>query len=260
MVTSALKADVSWDYTEHASHYDKRADYSGAAIDELLEALGCTPAVPVADVGAGTGKLTKELLKRGLVVRSVEPNDAMRAVGIRNTTGGSVEWSRGTGEHTGLAARSVQAVFFGSSFNVVNQSLALTEAARLLLPGGWFACMWNHRDLSDPIQRQIESIIKSSIPAYSYGARREDPTASINASGLFSAVRTIAGNFSWDMPRDDIIEAWRSHATLRRQVGSDLEFQRIIDAIAQYLRTLPQSIAVPYTTRVFFCQSALRLE
>ena len=254
MASPASSAEVSWDYTGHAAHYDKRADYCGEAIDELLEMIGCVPPKTVADIGAGTGKLTKELLKRGLTVRSVEPNEAMRQIGMRNTGCQSVEWSVGTGEHTGLASRSAYAVFFGSSFNVVDQRLALKEVARVLLPGGWFACMWNHRDLEDPVQKRIETLIKSFIPAYSYGLRREDPTLTIAASGLFGAVRSLAGSFSWKMPRADIVQAWQSHATLRRQAGSDAHFERVIGAISNYLEGEPASIAVPYTTRIFFAQ------
>lgn len=254
MVTSTPPPNVSWDYTEHASHYDKRADYSGDAIKKLLNAIDCDPSRPVADIGAGTGKLTKELLSHGLTVRSVEPNDAMRAIGIQNTKGKPATWSVGTGEATGLPASSAYAVFFGSSFNVVDQSLALSEVSRILVPHGWFACMWNHRDLDDPIQRRIESIIKSSIPTYSYGSRREDPTNIINTSGYFSATKSIEGNFVWKMPKSDVIVAWKSHATLKRQAGSNSVFDSIIKEIASYLDKLPEIIEVPYTTRIYFAQ------
>jgi ubiquinone/menaquinone biosynthesis C-methylase UbiE len=245
---------VSWDYTEHASHYDKRADYSRIAIADLLKAIGCAPSTVVADVGAGTGKLTKELLEHGLTVKSVEPNEAMRAIGIRNTRGKTATWSVGTGEATGLRTSSVHAVLFGSSFNVVDQRLALSEASRILVSNGWFACMWNHRDLDDPVQRQMESIIKSSIPAYSYGSRREDPTNVINSSGHFSATRSIEGRFVWTMSRLDVVDAWKSHATLKRQAGSDSAFNEIIDEIASYVDGLPAMIEVPYTTRIYFAQ------
>lgn len=254
MVISTSSPKVNWDYTEHASHYDKRADYSDEAIKALLKAIGFAPSKPVADIGAGTGKLTKELLKRGLKVSSVEPNDAMRTIGMQNTKGQSATWSVGTGEATGLATSSVYAVFFGSSFNVVDQSLALSEVSRILVPNGWFACMWNHRDLDDPIQQRIESIIKSSIPAYSYGSRREDPTNIINTSGHFSAAKSIEGSFVWKMSKSDVIVAWKSHATLKRQAGSDSVFNRIIEEIASYLDKLPETIDVPYTTRIYFAQ------
>ena len=254
MVTSTSIPKVSWDYTEHASHYDKRADYCSDAIKNLLKAIGCAPSRPVADIGAGTGKLTKELLKHGLTVSSVEPNDAMRKIGIRNTKGKSATWSVGTGEATGLPTSSVYAVFFGSSFNVVDQSLALSEVSRILVPNGWFACMWNHRDLDDAIQQRIESIIKTSIPTYSYGSRREDPTNIINTSGHFSATKSIEGSFVSKMPKSDVIVAWKSHATLKRQAGSDSVFNSIIKEIASYLDKLPEIIDVPYTTRIYFAQ------
>jgi ubiquinone/menaquinone biosynthesis C-methylase UbiE len=253
-MSKTMAPKVEWDYTEHASHYDKRADYSYEAISKLLVATGCTPNTAVGEVGAGTGKLTKELLKHGLTVCSVEPNDAMREIGISNTRGKPVTWSVGTGEATGLASRHFHAIFFGSSFNVVDQKATLAEVKRVLLPKGWFGCMWNHRNLDDPIQQKIESIIKSSIPGYSYGSRREDPTAVINASGLFSAVKTIEGTFNWDMSKQDIIVAWKSHATLRRQAGSDAVFDGIIGQISAYLASLPQSIKVPYTTRIYYAQ------
>jgi ubiquinone/menaquinone biosynthesis C-methylase UbiE len=254
MNASASLAQVSWDYTEHASHYDKRADYSYDAVDELVAEMGCVPGKPVADIGAGTGKLTKELLKRGLTVKSVEPNDAMRAIGIQNTKSQGGTWSVGTGEATGLPTSSVYAACFGSSFNVVNQTVALLEVTRILVAKGWFACMWNHRDLTDPTQQKVESIIKSFIPDYSYGLRREDPTAIINASGYFSEVKSIERSFGWKMPRADIVVAWKSHATLRRQAGSDSVFDTIVKNISKYLDSLPDQIDVPYTTRIYFAQ------
>lgn len=256
MVASTFSPKVSWDYTEHASHYDKRADYSCNAIKKLLNAIGCAPSKSVADIGAGTGKLTKELLKHGLTVSAVEPNDAMRIIGIQNTKGKPVNWSVGTGEATGLPTSSVCAVFFGSSFNVIDQSLALSEASRILVPTGWFACMWNHRDLDDPIQQRIESIIRSSIPTYSYGSRREDPTNIINTSGHFSATKSIEGSFVWKMSKSDAIAAWRSHATLRRQAVSDSVFNSIIKEIASCLDELAEIIDVPYTTRIYFAQKS----
>ena len=50
MTDNAAPVQVEWDYTEHASHYDKRADYSYDAIQELLTTIDCTPGTLVADL------------------------------------------------------------------------------------------------------------------------------------------------------------------------------------------------------------------
>jgi hypothetical protein len=56
------------------------------------------------------------------------------------------------------------------------------------------------------------------------------------------------------MPKSDIIVAWKSHATLKRQAGNASVFDNIIKEIANYLDELPEIIDVPYTTRIYFAQ------
>ena len=252
-------ATVTWDYTEHARHYDKRADYDKDTIREILSDLGCNPGAIVADIGAGTGKLSKLLMSDGLVVHAIEPNDAMRERGIANTVGsdlgGNISWSIGTGESTGLDDASVHAVFFGSSFNVVDRSKTLKEASRILASNGCFCCMWNHRVLDDPVQQRIEAAIKNHITDYGYGSRREDPTRDILTCGLFQDVRSYEGQFVEYMNAEDVIQAWRSHATLRRQASAETIFDEIVSQIARIVdaeaRDSDGSIPVPYVTRAW---------
>ena len=65
---------------------------------------------------------------------------------------------------------------------------ALLESKRILVKEGWFACMWNHRDLEDPIQKEIETIIKKHISGYGYGTRREDQRKEIEKSNFFHKI------------------------------------------------------------------------
>ena len=185
------------------------------------------------------------LLDFGLTVRAVEPNDNMRKYGIENTKSGSIFWSEGTGENTGLNDSSVYAAFFGSSFNVVNQQMALKEVKRILVPGGWFGCMWNHRDVEDPLQKEIENIITSFIPNYDYGLRRQNPSSVISDSGLFSEVMHIEAYFG---KTTEIVDGWKSHDTLFRQ--SNGKFNDIIKEISNTLTA--DEYLVPYFTRIWF--------
>jgi ubiquinone/menaquinone biosynthesis C-methylase UbiE len=242
---------TAWDYTELADAYLKRPDYSTEAIDALCSLSGTKVGSRVCDVGAGVAHLTLMLAARGMRVDAVEPNDAMRHNGARRTEGHpDVHWFEGTGEATGRPTGAYDLVTFGSSFNVVDQAAALRESARLLKSHGWFACMWNHRDLDDSIQARIESIIKSRVAEYDYGRRREDQTAVIEASTLFDKVHYLEGRVVHRQSITDCIEAWRSHATLARQAGE--HFPEVVRLISDYLDSLnADEIRIPYTTRIW---------
>ena len=241
---------VEWDYSDLAATYDQRADYSLTAIENVVSRIGCTPRKPVADIGAGTGKLSVPLGKLGLTVHSVEPNKNMRELGINNTKNLSVNWHEGTAEETTLPKTSFYATFFGSSFNVVGQTAALNECLRILVPGGWFVCIWNHRDLNDPLQNRIEKIIKSNIEDYDYGSRRKDPSDTIRKSGFFEKVEFVEDSFNIFVKKDNAVDAWKSHATLARQAKDSFDY-----IIQEIEKQIPEgTIKVPYTTRIWFSQ------
>lgn len=242
---------TEWDYTHLAKAYRNRAPYADGALDLMLSKTGIAPGARFCDVGAGTGHLTVMLARRGYGVIAVEPNDAMRQYGQEASEGlANVNWQEGTGEQTGQPDQNFQMVTFGSSFNVVDREKALAETRRIAVPQGWFACMWNHRDLKDPIQVGIEDIIKSKVEAYNYGRRRNDQGPFLEASGYFHSVEKLEGRISHNQTIEDCVTAWRSHATLARQAGDG--FSAIIGEIEAYLRNLgtPQ-IAVPYTTVIW---------
>lgn len=245
---------TEWDYTILADAYLKRPDYADAAIDAMLSIAGAEKGDRFCDVGAGVAHLTLMLAARGLDVMAVEPNDAMRNNGIQRTVElANVAWHEGTGEATGQAAEAFDMVTFGSSFNVCDRQQALKETARILKPRGWFACMWNHRDLNDPIQARIEAIIKERVQGYGYGTRREDQTTVIDDSGLFGPVVHLDARVTHQQTIEECLEAWRSHATLERQAGA--KFDEVISAIDDYLKSLgAPSIKIPYSTNIWVAQ------
>ncbi|EWH09498.1 methyltransferase [Catenovulum agarivorans DS-2] len=247
-----MKTD--WNYTGMAKAYLKRPDYADEALHKLFELTGVKPNEKVCDVGAGVAHLTLKLADQGLNVTAVEPNDDMRGEGIQRTKAyPNVEWFEGIGENTKQNSDTFSLVTFGSSFNVCDRQAALLESKRILVNNGWFAAMWNHRDLNDPIQAEIESIIKKYIPKYGYGTRREDQTDEIDRSNLFNPVHFLTGNIVHQQHKDDVIEAWRSHATLERQAKES--FPNIIKDISLMLTNISnETIEVPYTTRIWAAQ------
>lgn len=244
---------TEWNYTELAEAYLKRPDYADDAIDQLFALAGLAAGKNACDVGAGVAHLTLHLLKRGLQVNAVEPNDAMRSRGIKRTEGMNTIWFEGVGEATGQQSGVFDIVTFGSSFNVCDRPKALLEVKRIAKPQGWFAAMWNHRDLTDPIQAEIEALIRTRVEGYGYGVRREDQTEVMEQSGLFNAIHYIEGHVVHQQDIASVVEAWRSHATLARQAG-DL-FELVIEDIEKFLLGLgTDHIQIPYTTRLWAAQ------
>lgn len=245
---------TEWDYTNLADAYLKRPDYAQEAIDRMLSTAGVHEGDAVCDVGAGAAHLTRMLAAKGLDVYAVEPNDAMRANGIKRTESfPNVRWFDGVGEHTGQPDNKFKLVSFGSSFNVTDRLKALQEAQRILAEDGWFACMWNHRDLEDPVQKKIERIIKGHIEEYSYGTRREDQTDVIRESGRFEDIQAFAGCVTHSVKVEDVVEAWRSHSTVERQARD--KFDAIIHDIEDYIYGLNVTeIKIPYVTRVWMAR------
>jgi ubiquinone/menaquinone biosynthesis C-methylase UbiE len=239
---------LAWDYSSLAATYDKRPGYAPAALDRLAATVGLGLGTPVADIGAGTGKLTLPLMQRGCHVVPVEPNACMRRIGMQNTASHALTWLDAMAEATDLPGASFQAVIFGSSFNVVDRPRALAEAARILKPEGWFACLWNHRWLEDPVQAQVEAIIREMVPSFQYGSRREDQCSVIARSGLFGSVELIEERFTYEFAVSDYVDAWRSHATLVRQSGP--RFEAVIEAIGVLLAGKAM-LTVPYITRAW---------
>jgi len=252
---------TNWDYTDLAIPYLSRPDYSRVAVDAMLSVCDLRSGDHVCDVGAGVGHLSLMLADSGLRVTAVEPNDAMRAGGIsRSLRFSNLIWSEGTGEATGQPSGLFDAVTFGSSFNVCHQQMALAESARILRTGGWFACMWNHRDLTDEVQMEIEGIIKKRVPSFSYGERREDQFAVIKQSNLFQKIIRLESRVDHLQSIDQIVQAWRSHATLKRQANQG--FDDIISEIREFLerrstvKNASAKFRTSYDTRIWVAQLA----
>lgn len=246
---------TEWDYTELADAYLKRPEYAKSAIDKMIARTEVSTGDKICDVGAGVAHLTLELAARGLTVSAIEPNDAMRTAGIKRTEMlPNVSWSVGVGEDTGMVDSTFKLVTFGSSFNVCDRPVALKETARILVPHGWFACMWNWRNLDDALQERIEQIIVSNVADYNYGTRREDQTDVINSSGLFGEVEIITGTVVHKINAVDFAEGWRSHATLHRQ--SKEKFEKIISEITVAIQSasVDGKVEVPYTTKIWVAQ------
>ena len=121
-----------------AAEYDKwRPSYPSAAVDWLA------PSAParVADVGAGTGKLTELLLARGLDVDAVEPDQRMLMVLEHNNPAARSHHS--DSEHIPVEDTSLDAVLVADAWHWFESEPTIREIRRVLKPGGWLGLVWN---------------------------------------------------------------------------------------------------------------------
>lgn len=138
---------------------------------ELLETLqanyGLNPSDALADIGSGSGILTKLFLENGNEVFAVEPNDGMRAAAERLLGGHHNFHSiKGTAEDTSLPAQSVHGAVCGQAFHWFDAMAARREFARILKSFGWVGLAWNERSGSTQFQGEYEEFLKGWANEY----------------------------------------------------------------------------------------------
>lgn len=137
-----------------------RPDYPFDAVAWMLEELPAG-AHRIADVGAGTGKLTRVLTQaQGAQVVAVDPDAAMLAKLSEIVPG--VPTFVGTAERLPLPDASLDAVVLGQAWHWVDPVAASAEVGRVVCPGGTLGLIWNVRDSKVEWVRRLTEIMHSS--------------------------------------------------------------------------------------------------
>jgi SAM-dependent methyltransferase len=156
------ETDPTKRFSNRVDDYVKyRPGYPDQLIPFLTDELGLHESDVVADIGSGTGLLTRLLLDIGNRVFGVEPNEEMRraAESLLRARGRFVSVD-GSAEATTLADDSVDVVVAAQAFHWFDRNAARHEFERILRPGGWVAVLWNSRRVdSNPFMREYERLL-----------------------------------------------------------------------------------------------------
>jgi ubiquinone/menaquinone biosynthesis C-methylase UbiE len=155
-------ADAKQRFSNRVADYARyRPSYPLALVVLLAKECGLRPEHVVADIGSGTGLLSKLFLDHGSRVYGVEPNAEMRAGG-EEFLGDYANFTsvNGSAEATTLANASVDFVTVGQAFHWFDVSAAQREFRRILKPGGWAVVVWQDRRMDEtPFAREYEDVL-----------------------------------------------------------------------------------------------------
>jgi SAM-dependent methyltransferase len=223
-----------------ADRYDRfRPTYSAEAV---VWTLGVRP-LRVADIGAGTGILSRLLLRLGHEVIAIEPDHRMRTRLAEASPG--VVAVAGTAEDIPLHDRSVDAVVAGQAYHWFDPERAHPEIARVLRPGGVWAALWNDADELVPWTVRLVEVIDGP-GATTRAHRRSD------FGPLFGPVTPAEFRHELWLTLDDLLALTTTRSPYL--VGTRQGRQDLIDAVHQVAveAGLParERFPMPHVTRV----------
>ena len=133
-----------------------RPRYAQGALELIRRETALTPDSLIADIGAGTGIFTAQLMSLGCRVAAVEPNPDMRSR-IAETAPGA-EIISAPAEHTTLPDGSASLITAAESFHWFQQDTFREECRRILEPGGKVMIVWNLTDKNTEIIQNLHKL------------------------------------------------------------------------------------------------------
>jgi SAM-dependent methyltransferase len=240
-------------FSDRVQDYERaRPGYPAALVPWLIKQATLVPGDPVADLGAGTGLFSRDLLAAGLQVYGVEPNAVMRGAAERAFAERpnfiSVD---GRAEATTLATGSVKLVTAAQAYHWFEPEPTYREARRILAPGGIAALIWNVRRVDTGFGKDYEELLMTHCPAYVEGQPHQAAPEEIAA--FFAPAVPITQSFEYRQTFDyEMLKARLLSSSYTPKEGDPARaavlaaLRRLYDNHAQY-----DSIQFHYDCRVF---------
>ncbi|GAB3914184.1 class I SAM-dependent methyltransferase [Mucilaginibacter boryungensis] len=162
-------SDSTQRFSNRVDNYIKyRPGYPVGVLELLHNDGGLKTGSKIADIGSGTGILTRLLLDEGYTVYAVEPNGDMRQAADAQLGDHKRYHSiNGTAEATTLQAGSIDMVTCAQAFHWFNAERCRVEFARILKPGGKVALIWNNRQIeADEFSIDYEFLLRQESSDY----------------------------------------------------------------------------------------------
>lgn len=252
-MSTGKRSEMATSFGRAAGSYEAgRPGYPAAVVRWMLQpaVAASTGRVRVADVGAGTGKLTRTLLGADagapIDVLAIDPDARMLEALAASIPG--VPTAVGTAERLPLADGSVDAIVLGQAWHWVDPEAGAVEIARVLRPGGVLGLVWNIRDAQVPwVARMTEIMHRSNAEALLEQGGPRVPAP-------FIGLERVSVAWSRPMTADALMEMARSRSYLITAPAD--ERARIETELRAFVDALPElrdggAIELPYRTHAF---------
>ena len=176
MTLSTVPSDATTRFSNRVADYvGYRPGYPSEILQFLAQTCALTPQSLIADIGSGTGLLSRLFLDNGNQVFGVEPNAEMRAAAEELLAGFPAFVSvPARAEATTLPDAAVDFVVAGQAFHWFDQQAARREFQRILRPAGWVALIWNDRQTdTTPFLREYERLLCAYATDYAVVNHKE---------------------------------------------------------------------------------------
>jgi SAM-dependent methyltransferase len=154
-----MTIDTFTRFASKSKNYAKsRPDYAPEAIRAIIEHTKLIPASVVADIGSGTGIVSRHFVENGNSVYAVEPNPEMRRMAeIELGKRPNFHSVNGNSEGTTLPEANVDLITVGQAIGWFDPEPSKQEFLRILKPNGWFSVVQYSR-CSDDLTQAISQV------------------------------------------------------------------------------------------------------
>lgn len=252
--TDAVHPIAAEGFARGAQTYARgRPDFPPVVREWLMDDLQLRAGKVALEVGAGTGKFTKNIVETGAQAIALDPVPQMltqlkRAVPEATATLGSAT-------SIPLADESVDAVICAQSLHWFATREALAEMRRVLKPGGKLGLIWNVRDQSVDWVASITKLIdryEGDAPRYDKGEWR----TLFPAEGFTRLIERRVTHGHTGSPEQVIIDRIASISFIAA-LDAD-ERQRLIARVRELIAATPalagrDEVTFPYVTLAYHC-------
>jgi SAM-dependent methyltransferase len=251
-----MESDPTKRFSSRVEDYIRyRPSYPAAVVDWLAAECGLAVSSRIADVGSGTGILSRLFLDFGCRVFGVEPNADMRAAAERQFAGDprfhSVD---GRAEATTLADASVDFVTAAQSFHWFDAATARVEFRRILKPFGWVVLIWNERLVTPGFLAEYEDLLQRLSTDYGRVDHRQIGDEAIGRFFAHDSWRAAGfpnrQDFDWDGIRGRLLSS--SYAPLPGSPKYAPMMEELAAIFAKY--NVDGQVKVFYETKMYVGQ------